>query len=86
MWAVHRGAQVPGTRLVKDHVHSRVRMERTRVQGTRGILLVACQHCFPTAGQRVPRHHAEGGCLSCPIDTQQPETLQGTHKPFLALV
>lgn len=47
---------------------------------------MACQHCLATAGQRVPRHHAEGGCLPCAIDTQQPKTLQGTCKAFLALI
>lgn len=47
---------------------------------------MTCQYCFTTAGQCVPCHHAEGGCLPCPVDTQQPETLQGTCRPFLALV
>lgn len=38
---------------------------------------MACQHRFTTAGRRVPCHHAEGRCLPCPIDAQQPETLPG---------
>lgn len=29
MWAMHRGVQVPGTRLVKDHVHSRDKWDRS---------------------------------------------------------
>lgn len=47
MWAVHRGAQVPGTRLVKDHVHSRVRMERNQGSGYKGHLTCGLPALLP---------------------------------------
>lgn len=41
---------------------------------------VACQCGLPTAGQRVPSHHAECGGLTSSIHSQQTETLRKPHR------